>query len=213
FEAEARGRRVAILAIGEFLRRQDAEGIADLVAGVQLETGREVHALVLSAEAHVRLRAELQSIVEEQLARAQRRLARFAHLAIDGRIARRLQPRTYTPVVAAVFGVRLRRVADCATAQVLHPVDLALQGEIGTHAVLALHAELRHPCLVAALLAQAEAWRLPTGIRQEVESLAAMLPLHQPGIAAVVTGAAFTAGRRQFGAQLVTFGQAETRVH
>src|SRR5690606_39271216 len=117
------------------------------------------------------------------------------------------------PLAGAVGDVDAGRVAHRAAGQLLLPVNLAAEGEVGIQSVLALHARLGHAGLVAVLLAQAEARRLAAQIGEEIEPLAAMLPLQQPGIAAAVRSGAIGVARGRLGTQFVVFAQAEARVH
>src|SRR5690606_30729558 len=123
-----------------------------------------------------------------------------------------LQAGLRVPVAAAIGGFESRRIAHGAAGQVFLAIDLALQREVGAELVLALHAGLEHARFVAVLLAQAETGALAARIGEEVQLLAAMLPLHQPGTAAAVEGAALAAAGGGFGAQLVALGRAELRV-
>src|SRR5690606_16215553 len=64
-----------------------------------------------------------------------------------------------------------------------------------------------------ALLAETETGALTPGVSQQIESLAPMLPLHQPCVSGHVICGLATACMGGFRAQLVAGRQAELRVH
>src|SRR5690606_16295556 len=183
-EADPGGGRITVLPVGVLLRGHQAQGVIDLVGGMDLHTGREVHALVLVAEAEIGLHAQLQPVIQETPGDAEHHLLRLRNLAAGALVVRPLQATAGRPLVLAILDLCLRRVAHGATLQVLLAVELAVQGESRTHAELALDAGLEHARLVAALLAQAESEALAARIGEEIQLLATMLPLQQPGIAA-----------------------------
>src|SRR5690606_24174144 len=127
FEADPGGGSAAVLAIGEFLRGQDAEAVGDRVRGVQLQPGREIDAVVLPADAEIALDAELQATIQQEAAGAQRDLLRLFLAAVGAAVARPQQAGRRGPVLVAIRQFRAGGLAGVAARQLFQPVGLALQ--------------------------------------------------------------------------------------
>src|SRR5690606_5067604 len=150
--------------------------------------------------------------VHEEPARAQGDLPRFGNLALRRFVARQLQAGGGAPAVGAIAGLHGRRFALEATRQVFLAIDLALQAGIVAQAIRPPHAGLEHPRFETVLLAEAEAGALPAGVDEEVQRLAAVLPLNKPCIAFGVALAPIDAAGGGFGTELVARRQAELRI-